>query len=201
MRLDNICKSYRTPNGDIPVLSGFSLEIEDGGVTWIMGRSGAGKTTLLRIIAGLEDFEGGIERTAGGGIGFMFQEDRLFPDLTASENVTVTGAGREDAEKYLAAAGLSGKDISRPVSELSGGMKRRTALVRTLLYPSGGILLMDEPFKGLDGATRSSAARLVAELRKGRTLIAVTHDIADTELIGGKIVKMHKIPNENTEQI
>lgn len=199
MRLSNISKVYSSEKGGIAVLSGFSLDIEDGSVTWIMGQSGAGKTTLLRIIAGLEDFSGDILGTDGKKVSFMFQEDRLFPELTAAENVVITGADRNETEKYLAAAGLSGSDIQRPVRELSGGMKRRTALIRTLLYPKGEIILMDEPFKGLDSHNRQTAAAIASELRKGRTLIAVTHDIADTELIGGKIVKMHKIDSKNIE--
>ena len=188
MRLNNICKDY----GGHTVLTDFSLDIPDGEVTWIMGPSGTGKTTLLRILAGLEEYTGSIEGIDGKRAVMMFQEDRLFEQLSALDNVILGGADKTEAEKWLLKTGLSQQDIKKPASELSGGMKRRTALIRTLLCPDRSLLLMDEPFTGLDMDNRKKAAELINSLRNGRTMAAVTHDKSDAELIFGEIVNMHK---------
>lgn len=178
MRLDNIVKKY----GDITVFDGFSAEFEDKGITWITGASGSGKTTLLRIIAGLEAYEGTISGKTGC-CSFMFQEDRLFEQLSALDNIVITGVKAAEAEKYLLSSGLASSDIRRPVCELSGGMKRRTSLIRTMLYPKGEIILMDEPFNGLDEENVKKAAFIINELRRDRTLIAVTHNASHMEYV------------------
>ncbi|MGN0643032.1 MAG: ATP-binding cassette domain-containing protein [Huintestinicola sp.] len=186
MRLEGVCKAY----GDKTVLSGFDMEAENGGVTWIMGVSGCGKTTLLRIIAGLEEYEGSITDMPKGKISMAFQEDRLFEELSPLENCLLAGGKRgSKCSEMLMAAGLSEEDIKRPSGQLSGGMKRRTAIVRALCADFG-LLLLDEPFGGLDGMTKAQTAELVIRECRGKTIIAVTHDPEDIKLIGGNIIRL-----------
>lgn len=190
MRLSNISKSYRGSNGEVTVFDRFSADIPDGEITWIMGESGVGKTTLLRIIAGLEEFTGEIV-LPDGGISMVFQEDRLFEHISAPDNCILAypAASRSEVRAALMAAGLSEDETNRPVKELSGGQKRRTAIVRALLSDAA-VILMDEPFKGLDRETRAKTAEIACRLLKGKTVIAVTHDISDTELMGGNIISL-----------
>lgn len=188
MRPDNISKSY----GDVKVFDNFSAELENGKVTWIMGESGSGKTTLLRIIAGLEEYEGTISDMPSGNISMVFQEDRLFEELSAAENCLLASkASRSDISAYLAEAGLSSEEIDRPAKLLSGGQKRRTAIIRALVT-NADIILMDEPFKGIDEKNKAGTAKLVSRLTEGKTVVAVTHDIGDTELIKGNILDLRK---------
>lgn len=186
MRLHDIRKTY----GDKVVFDRFELDIPDGSVTWIMGESGAGKTTLLRIIAGLEDFNGEMIGREGR-ISMVFQEDRLFEELSPVDNclITASGAAAEDIRRELLLSGIPEENLKLPANKLSGGMKRRTAVIRALFYPSD-ILLMDEPFKGLDDDSRRKTAEIVSRMAGGRTVIAVTHDIADTELLKGNVVNI-----------
>jgi len=157
-----------------------------------MGESGCGKTTLLRIIAGLEDFSGSISQVPSGGISMVFQEDRLFGALSALENCAlVSDKSGGEIRQMLISTGLSEDDITRPAEVLSGGMKRRTAIVRAMCR-SCGILLMDEPFRGIDSENRIKTAEMISRNISGKTVIAVTHDITDTELIIGGVLHMKK---------
>lgn len=176
--LKNVTKAY----GEHVVLDRFSHAFPEGRVTAIEGRSGCGKTTLLRLIAGLEPPDAGsIAGVPEGGIAMVFQEDRLPPQLTAAGCLravlrkTPERDGQIDAA--LRALSLTG-DLNKPVREFSGGMRRRVALARALLYPSG-LILLDEPFKGLDAATRKSAIEFARPLLAGRTALLVTHDPED----------------------
>lgn len=190
MKLVNICKSYESGCNKITVFDGFAAEIADGEVTWITGESGAGKTTLLRIIAGLEAFEGEIG-DAPKKPSFVFQEDRLFEHLTPLENCYLAAerAKRDEIGKALLSVGMPKTSLDMPASQLSGGMKRRTAIVRAL-FAESDILLFDEPFKGLDDETKRETAALAENMRAGRTLIAVTHDRTDMELLRGNVIAL-----------
>lgn len=188
MRLRNISKSYCS-NGIVTVFDGFSADIVNGAVTWIMGESGIGKTTLLRIIAGLEEYSGEISDRPSESVTMVFQEDRLFEELSPLENCLLAypDNSRSDVEMTLMSAGLSEEEMNRPVKNLSGGQKRRTAIVRAIV--SGAeIILMDEPFKGIDKENRAKTAQLVSRFTRGKTLIAVTHETGDTELIKGDLI-------------
>ena len=127
-----------------------------------------------------------------GGISMVFQEDRLFGALNALENCAlVSDKSGGEIRQMLISTGLSEDDITRPAEVLSGGMKRRTAIVRAMCR-SCGILLMDEPFRGIDSENRIKTAEMISRNISGKTVIAVTHDITDTELIIGSVLHMKK---------
>ena len=166
------------------VLEDFSHVFADGTVTCVMGPSGCGKTTLLRLAAGLETpVTGEILGRPGGGIAMAFQEDRLPPQLTASgclRCVLPRRPGRDERIRALLADLGLGEAVDRPVRELSGGMLRRVALARALLYPSP-LLLLDEPFTGLDAATKDAVMAASRPLIEGRTTLLATHDETDAD--------------------
>ena len=144
----DLTKSY----GDSLVLDHVSLDLESGCPCCLMAPSGAGKTTLFRILMGLETADSGtIEGLEGRSFSAVFQEDRLLEGYTALQNIRfVTGRGYPAHELTAIIKHLLPEDsLKKPVSEFSGGMKRRVAILRAILAPSE-IILMDEPFTGLD---------------------------------------------------
>lgn len=183
IRLDGVTKRF----GDNTVLENYSRTFPAGETTVIMGASGCGKTTLLMLVSGLLPPDSGrIASTPDAVYSAVFQEDRLCENLTAAANIRlVTGGGRSSGEiaEALTAVGLP-DCADKPVRELSGGMKRRVALVRALLADSS-VLLLDEPFKGLDKATREQVVGWCRQRMKGKTAILVTHDEADHEAFTG----------------
>lgn len=190
MRLEavNIYKSF----GEKQVLRGFSNVFEEGTVTAVMGPSGCGKSTLLSVLMGLLEADSGeviprgeFRRSA------VFQEDRLCENLTVSANIRlVTGKKftKEQIDGELSAIGLAGCGKT-PVRELSGGMKRRAALLRALLAEYD-ILFLDEPFKGLDEETKETVMRFCREKTQGRTVIMVTHDSSECEFMADKVIRL-----------
>jgi NitT/TauT family transport system ATP-binding protein len=181
IKVKNIVKSY----GALPVLRDFSLEIPKGSRLCIMGRSGCGKTTLLKILGGMLPSDGGEVEGILRPIP-VFQEDRLAEAFTPLRNLLLVTKKREEALALLSELRL-GDAAGKPTRELSGGMKRRVAIARALLA-QGDVLLMDEPFKGLDEETRSTVAETVLRHLGGRTLIAVTHDEEDAALLGASVL-------------
>ena len=180
---EQVCMSF----GEKQIVSDLSVSFSTPGQYAILGPSGRGKTTLLRLIAGLEKpLSGRITLPKDARISFCFQEDRLLPWKTVLENVALTASSPENAQYWLSQVGLSGEENSYP-STLSGGMKRRVALARALAYDAD-ILLMDEPFRALDEQTHSEMLALVKSAAKGKLLILVTHDEADSE--GMQIVRI-----------
>jgi ABC-type nitrate/sulfonate/bicarbonate transport system ATPase subunit len=171
IRLEGICAGY----GGNPIFNGLSLMIPDKGIAAVMGPSGCGKTTLLKLLAGLiKPSEGFIYGIKESKISMVFQEDRLLPEFTLFENVAAAGSAR-DAEKRLCEMELQDHFNDRP-AELSGGMRRRAALARALCF-NGDILLMDEPFKGMDDALKE---RIIGRIQKAAPLIIMaTHDESD----------------------
>ena len=155
------------------IFDSFSKEFRDGVFYSVSAPSGKGKTTLFRLITGLEKPEqGSIE--VNGKIAYMFQEDRLFPNLTVLKNAKLAESGECFAEYVLEGLGILDEANAYP-DELSGGMKRRVALARTLLAKSDNVIL-DEPFVGLDEKTRDDAIALIQKMCHGKTLIIATHD-------------------------
>jgi len=174
VRVSNLSKRF----GDKAVLENLSFELPDRGIAVIEGRSGAGKTTLLNIIMGLTPPDAGvIDGLAGRRVTAVFQENRLLESWSAMKNIRlVCDRAVTDAQirAHLAEVGLSGEERT-PVRVLSGGMKRRVALVRAVIAP-GDILVLDEPFKGLDESTRGAAIRYVLRHAAERLVLLVTHD-------------------------
>lgn len=177
--------------GDKAVLEDVSLTVPDGAVVCLMAPSGRGKTTLLRCIAGLEMPDSGIVTGVPERLGFVFQEDRLCPQLDAVENVRlVTGRAmsRRDIEEHLRELGLA-DCLHQRAAELSGGQRRRVSVARAVCY-GPELLLLDEPFKGLDGAARDRTAQYFLRHRNGAAVLCVTHDRADAAALGAEIAEI-----------
>ncbi|MCL2399409.1 MAG: ATP-binding cassette domain-containing protein [Defluviitaleaceae bacterium] len=191
IELTNICKRY----GDKQILDNICMTFNEG-ITCIMGPSGRGKTTLAYIIGGLIKSDSGyITGLEGKRTSFVFQEDRLLDWETAIGNVLfVTKSIRQNQEKadhLLMQAGLS-ESMYKKAAELSGGMKRRVCLCRALIADYE-LLILDEPFKGLDSGIKPLIMTMVKEhsLRsEGKTVICITHDLTEAEFLGGKLVTM-----------
>jgi len=186
--MENIVISKLTKTfGQTAVFDGFDAVIESGVCTCIMGSSGGGKTTLLRMIMGLEKPDGGSISGVPSSIAAVFQEDRLCPQFSAVSNIAlVTGRKytRSQLEDELRAVGIE-DDLNKPVSQFSGGMQRRVALVRAVLAEAE-LLILDEPFKGLDPATKTEVINYVLARTKGRTVLYVTHSSEEADALGGK---------------
>ena len=179
IQITGLCKAF----GPKAVLRGFTL-CADGPLV-LMGPSGCGKTTLLRILMGLERADAG-EVTGVGRVAAVFQENRLCPQLTAADNLVLTGHGlpREEAERELRALGFTGAELALPAARLSGGQKRRAALLRALLCRDAQTLLLDEPVTGMDAELVAQAAAAAVRLTGSRPAILVTHDSAAAQLLG-----------------
>lgn len=172
-----ISKSY----GGKPVLSALSLSVAPGEKLCLTGPSGCGKTTLLRILLGLEEPDRGrVLRRDGLRLSAVFQEDRLLENQSAVENLLfVRDASPAEAEKLLQRLCLPPESLRQPAAELSGGMKRRVAIARALFVPFD-LLVLDEPYKGLDADVRAAVQAVVAEETRDKAVILVTHDSQET---------------------
>lgn len=177
IEIENVSKSY---NGK-PVLKNFSLDISSDSSYLITGESGAGKTTLLRILLGLDQPDSGRVRLLGDykysrvNAGVVFQEDRLCESFSAVQNVAMVSRklseriAREELEKLLPA-----DELDKPVRELSGGMRRRVCIVRACSIPCD-ILVMDEPFTGLDAVNRKNCIAYIRNLQGSTPLVLTGH--------------------------
>lgn len=178
--------------GDLQVFSGVNLTFGAKGIYCLMGPSGTGKTTFLRILMGLEkEDRGRIEGIEGKRFSAVFQEDRLCENYTPIDNVMMVAercVTKEMAIKELCRL-LPEESVRRPVYTLSGGMKRRTAVCRALLAPCD-ILLMDEPFTGLDEDTRGQVIRYVREKTEGKLVILSTHMEEDVTALGARMIRL-----------
>lgn len=166
--------------GEKMVLEHFDLHVSPGQHIALMGPSGCGKTSLLRIIAGLSAPASGTVSVSGRAA-YVFQEPRLFPWMTALENIRVVLPNSEhaatDAKNWLVRSGLSDSADKYP-AQLSGGMRQRIAICRALAAKSD-LLLLDEPLKGLDPALHDEITALIQEYSTNKTLLLVTHDLAE----------------------
>lgn len=177
--LSCVCKAY----ADKPVLQDFSCRIPAGSVCAVMAPSGGGKTTLLRLILGLEKPDSGTISGVPKEKSALFQEDRLCPGLSAAANIrmAVPHCPEGEIRQLLGDLGLA-DSRNLPAAQLSGGMARRAALARALLAP-GELLILDEPFTGLDADSHRLAAETILSHRRNRTLLLVTHDPQDLPLL------------------
>lgn len=202
LTLDEIHHTYFSKTSAKTALSDVSIQIEEGEFVSFLGPSGCGKTTLLSIIAGLIKPTSGkvlLEdkpiSTLGSQIGYMLQQDYLFPWKTIEENALLglklsnrlTPATHFASLRLLNQMGISGVENQLP-NQLSGGMRQRVALVRTLATEPK-LLMLDEPFSALDYQTKLRLEDLVSETLKlyGKTAILVTHDIGEAIAMSDRI--------------
>lgn len=185
---ENITKSY----GNQKVLANFSQTFEAAQSYCLMAPSGTGKTTLLKLLAGLEQpDQGKIQGLENKKISMVFQEDRLLESYTAVENIRFACGKNISIEEIqrLLEAFLGKTDFALPVNRYSGGMRRKVCLLRALLAPSD-LLLLDEPFTGMDEDSRRMACQLIRTYRAGRTLILSSHDRQDAQLLEAQILSL-----------
>lgn len=194
VQISHLWKSYGTK----PVLSDVSLTLSSGTVYCLLGPSGCGKTTFLRLIMNLEaPGQGSIQGLAGQKTTAVFQEDRLFEFLSPLKNIRLAcekSVSSSEIQRFLEQF-LEADALSKPVSQLSGGMKRRAAIARALASPSD-LIIMDEPFTGLDEATRDRVIRLIRKYLCGRTLLLVTHQEEDVEKLKGTVIRLPELSQQ-----
>lgn len=180
--------------GSNKVIEDLDLTIQDGKFTVLVGASGCGKTTLLRILTGLEAPDCGEITGVPARIAMVFQEDRLVDSLTVRANLRLAlGGGYDPADAQALLNELDLPDaLRRTVGELSGGMKRRVALARALLYDAP-LLVLDEPFKGLDETTARQCMDALARRAAGRAVLLVTHDAQEGDYLHARTLQMEKL--------
>ncbi|HWQ78172.1 MAG TPA: ATP-binding cassette domain-containing protein [Anaerovoracaceae bacterium] len=189
--------------GTHQVLKNVNLRLEENEIYCLMGPSGMGKTTLLRILLGLETVDAGVvEGIKQGEISAMFQEDRLCKALSPVENVALVCSGKVDRKKIRENLEeiLPAECLKQPVAELSGGMKRRVALARAINYPSK-LILLDEPFTGLDKGTKREVITYLLKMRGNRILLAATHGEEDVTFLGGKKIMLSEISKKEDKAV
>src|ERR1700757_3917351 len=209
LELRDIRKTFRSANTSVPVLDGLTFKVMNQDFFAIIGPIGCGKTTIFNIIAGLFEPDGGEilldgKATDGlrGRVGYMMQKDLLFPWRTVLQNVLLglqvrgkpAAESKEIARDYLATFGLSGFENAYP-KQLSGGMRQRVALIRTLITDPD-ILLLDEPFSALDYQTRLYLEGVLKDAveRFHKTVVLVTHDIDEAVALSKRVVVLSGRP-------
>lgn len=200
MRMEDICITNLSKSfGSKKVIENLNMTIKGGEMTCIMAPSGAGKTTLLRILMGLERADSGVVTgLENKRFSAVFQEERLCENMTAQDNVRLvmprngrTTPGSLVVQREMGILGLGGC-CAQPVSELSGGMRRRVSILRALLAEYE-VLFLDEPYKGLDDALKERVMAYVKEKTRGKTVIFVTHDQKEALDMGAVIIKLRKL--------
>ena len=182
IKIENLSKSY----DDKQVFQNLNMELEEGKITCIMAPSGKGKTTLLRILIGLEKADcGTVTGIKEKNISVVFQEDRLCENLNVLSNIRLVQKEKIEIREGLEAVGLL-DCCHQSVRELSGGMKRRVAILRAL-YAKWDILFLDEPFKGLDKETKERVIEFLRKSCEGKTVICITHEEKEAEALGAVI--------------
>ena len=209
-------KSYPVAGGAVDALRHLNLTIQEGECVTLLGPSGCGKSTLLRVIAGLVDGYDGEVLVEGRPIigpgterGMVFQDHRLFPWMTALENVRIAldnaplsaRQKTEQALAHLSLVGLEGFEQAYP-GQLSGGMAQRVAIARALVSRPR-VLLLDEPFGALDAITRAHMQSELARIREREniTMVFVTHDVDEAIYLGDRVVVMARRPGRIRSEV
>ena len=204
LKIKNLSKTYYSLKGEVKAIDNFSLDVNNGDYISIIGSSGCGKSTILNILSFLDkDYDGDIKFIDNNiKVGYMLQEDSLFDWLTVYENAILglkvkhllTKENIKYVKDLLIKYGLK-EFINKYPKSLSGGMRQRVALIRTLAIKPD-ILLLDEPFSALDYQTRLKVSDDVYKIIKeeGKTVIMVTHDIAEAISMSDKVVVLSKRP-------
>lgn len=204
LEIKNLSKKYHTQEGEILAIENINMEVNKGDFVALVGSSGCGKSTLLNIIAGLDNESSGhiLFSSKNPKIGYMFQSDCLFPWLTIYENcilgLKISKKNTKENQEYVLSL-LKKYNLyefkDKYPTCLSGGMKQRIALIRTLaLKPD--ILLLDEPFNALDYQSRLAISNDVYEIikKEEQTAIMVTHDISEAVAMANKVYVLSKRP-------
>jgi ABC-type nitrate/sulfonate/bicarbonate transport system ATPase subunit len=179
--------------GNTNVLSDFSIDLPDKGIVGLFGPSGCGKTTFLHLMAGLiRPDSGTVTGPESDRIAIVFQEDRLIPWMTASDNIDLIVKDRSLTDSWIERIGMKDQKGKYP-HELSGGMKRRVALARALAFRSG-LLLLDEPFNGLDEDLKNLFYNLIREAALDKPVLLICHDWDEIELLSDHIYKATGTP-------
>lgn len=185
---ENVSFSYE----NTPILQNVTWRLPDSGVVCLWGASGCGKTTALRLLAGLEQPHRGqvygVHR-----VSMVFQENRLLPWRTALENVVLCCADEGQARETLFALGLTEEEMGSLPAHLSGGQQRRVALARALVAPFD-LLLLDEPFNGLDEDTWQDVVPLIRKAAESRPVVLVTHIREQVQALGAMAVHLGEAP-------
>jgi NitT/TauT family transport system ATP-binding protein len=201
--VNNLGKTYQTINEEIKAVDNFSLSLKDGELLSIVGPSGCGKSTILSILCGLEtDYDGSIKLSDGKTLGYMLQQDSLFEWLTILDNCllglkinhTLDNNTKQYVINLLNTYGLKDFINSYP-SCLSGGMRQRVALIRTLATKPD-ILLLDEPFSALDSQSRLAVSDDVYRIikKEHKSAIMVTHDLAEAISFSDRVIVLSERP-------
>ena len=214
--IQNVSKTYVSPSGDVLALTGVSLNIRNGEFISLLGPSGCGKSTLLKLVAGLDVATTGTLSLAGetikgppAGLGMVFQKDVLLDWRTVLQNVMLpiemqdlNKAEYLDRAKHLLKLFGLGDFLNKHPWELSGGMRQRVAIGRALVT-NPSLLLMDEPFGALDALTRDELNLELQDIwmRSGKTIIFVTHSIAEAILLSDRVCVMAARPGRVIEVI
>ncbi|MBE7093900.1 MAG: ABC transporter ATP-binding protein [Clostridiales bacterium] len=202
LRFENVCKHYHSRQGETVAVENISFSVREGEFVAIIGPSGCGKTTLLSLAAGLIKPTRGAVKNDGVSFGYMLQKDELFPWRTIEKNIFLPleikrTLSEETKRRALALAekyGL-GQFLKNYPNSLSGGMRQRAALIRTLAVDPD-VLLLDEPFSALDYQTRLSVCDDVYKIIRGekKTALLITHDISEAISVADKIVVLSARP-------
>lgn len=203
LSLNNISYSYHNLKGETPALTDISFQVMEGEFLAIVGPSGCGKSTLLSVIAGLlEPEQGNLSYSSASTIGYMLQRDHLFEWRTIYQNVILGLELQKKLSKdnidyvlhLLTEYGLDAFADKKP-SELSGGMRQRAALIRTMAIKPD-LLLLDEPFSALDFQTRLTVSADIGNIirRNNKTAILITHDLSEAITLADRVIVLSKRP-------
>lgn len=183
--------------GQRKVLENISFEVRKHEIVALMGPSGCGKSSLLNMISGFLSPDYGTINYVGENISFVFQDDRLLPWKTVWENIAIVGEEKSDEKEIcelIREVGLEGFEHYKP-SCISGGMKKRCGIARAFYYKSD-LLLMDEPFQGLDFCLRQEMIKMLMNVweKRQHSILFVTHEIDEAFAVAGKIIVLSKSP-------